>query len=286
MPIKGKRWRESESERVPWCTREFSSCHFFPQMPKRRAPKTYTTPSKRARKSRGSNVSALSRVKKTIIGMAENKRAYLTSYNTYNHDAGFTAVVGNWAHPASAIGNNWLGTSQGDSAWQREGDAIFSKYLDYTFYLESVDDRMCSQCRILIVRGTGNNANDYNSSNIADWFVTDGPSAGSGALISQPVDTRKYTVLKDIIVCPLSSTAGGISVSAPATQGNVVAQFPVIRGRLKTGYKVHYKTGTEYPTKSSQRIQMAIIPWNGEGVGVDNNVLHCRVELLHHFCDF
>lgn len=218
--------------------------------------------------------------------MAENKRNYLQGNDTYNHDAGSGAVVGAFGHPAYSIGNNWLGVTQGDSAWQREGDAIYSKYIDYRIYLETKDNRMHTQCRIIIVKGTGNNANDYNSTSIADWFITDGASTGSGNLISQPVDTRKFTVLKDFVVAPLSSTAGGLYSCAGASQGNATCMFPVVTGRIKTGYKVLYKTGTEYPTKSSQRIQIAIIPYNGNSSATNDNCVDARTEIVHHFCDF
>jgi hypothetical protein len=216
--------------------------------------------------------------------MAENKRNYLQSNDTYNHDAGSGAVVGAYGHPTNAAGNNWLGVQQGDSAWQREGDAIYSKYIDYRIYLEAHDNRMHTQCRVIIVKGTGNNTNDYNSTSIADWFITDGQSSGSGNLMSQPVDTRKFTVLKDFVIAPLSSSAGGLAVTG--AQGNNTCMFPLVSGRLKTGYKVLYKTGSEYPSKSSQRIQIAIIPYNGNSSGTQDNCVDARIELVHHFCDF
>ena len=222
-------------------------------------------------------------IKKTILGLSETKREYLhTGVDGFYHDAGDgVATVGGFGHPSNTAGNNMLGTVVGDAKNQREGDQIYSKYIDYAFQLQCVADRSNQQCRFLIVKGTGNNANDYNSSSIADWFVTDGTSGGSGNLLVQPVDRTKYTVLKDIIVTPIKFGNNQLSMAANGDDLN----YPIIRGRLKTGYKVQYKTGSTYPSKSSHRIQWAIIPYCNFGTGVTDLALQATMDMCHYFCD-
>jgi hypothetical protein len=201
----------------------------------------------------------------------------------YNHDAGQGAVVGAYGHPASTIGNNWLGTRVGDAKHQREGDSIYSKYIDYAFSFNTNSAaHPCVSVRILIVKGTGNNANDYSSTSISDWFVTDGTNAGSGNLLTQQVDTTKYTVLKDVIVYAMSS-GNGVTVPAVGIADRPI--FPVVRGRLKTGYKVQYVTGTEFPSKSNHRIQMAVIPYGNQNCSTAQNLLNGTLDLCHYFCD-
>jgi len=236
---------------------------------------------KRSKPSAKSKTSASTRIKKTILGMAESKREYLASgAQVYNHVAGSGLIVGGYAHPASTVGNNWLGTIVGDAKNQREGDSIYSKYIDYCIYMYGFQDRRNQFCRILIVKGTGNNAANYNTTDISDWFIADGTSGGSGYLACQPVDQTKYTVLRDMIVYPQGGYDNGI---APAANGDNPMYLPV-RGRIKTGYKVQYQTGTTFPSKSTQRIQVAIIPISGPSATTDN-VLSAVIEIAHYFVD-
>lgn len=248
---------------------------------------------KRQRASGGftskSRAASVKRIKKTILGLAENKREYLAmGWSPFNHDAGNGPVVGGYGHPNNTIGNNWLGTTVGDSKHQREGDSIFSKYIDYALQVEGRTGNFWNlQCRFLIVKGTGNFANDYASSSIADWFITDGTSVGSGNLLTQPIDKTKYTVLKDVIFSPLPSSVPN-SLVAPVGAGidyNVLAKFPVIRGRLKTGFKVQYKTGSEYPSKSSQRIQWALIPYADNNCTPGSIIVNAAMDVAHYFAD-
>jgi len=238
----------------------------------------------RRRLFQGGSRGSTQRIKRTILKMAEAKREYLKYSNVQlNHDAGGSGVVGGYGHPQGTVGNNWLGTHQGDSKYQREGDSIYSKYIDYSMRISAKPIWPAQVCRILIVKGTGNNTNDYDSSSIADWFITDGTSIGSGNLITQPVDTTKYTVLKDIIVYPNASGYNRV-VADPSDKGDEPT-YPVVRGRLRTGYKVQYKTGTTYPSKSSQRIQWAVIPYGDKHALVTDNIASMDVDIVHYFVD-
>jgi len=228
--------------------------------------------------------SAAANIRRTVMGMAERKRAYLLSQDQlYAHDAGLVAVVGGYGHPAASVGNNWLATSQGDSKFNRDGDSIYSKYIDYAIHVYALPNRLNQQCRIIIVRGTGNNSTDYNSSSIADWFVADGGVGGSGALLTQPVDTNKYTVLKDVIISPI--TPANAYGTAPA--GTVECHYPIIRGRVNVNKKVTFITNSTYPQKTIDRIQVAIIPYvNAQtGTATTDNVARATIELLHYFVD-
>lgn len=221
-------------------------------------------------------------INRTIANRSETKREYLSSgWLTYNHDAGQLAVVGAYGHPAATIGNNMLGTVVGNGKHQREGDAIFSKYIDYAIAAEAYVDRSATSLRILIVRGVGNNAVNYDTTDIKDWFVTDGTSTGSGHLIAQPVDKTKYTVLKDVIVHPV---AYGNNNAAPAVTCNNV-KYPVVRGRLKTNHKVQYITGSTFPAKGKDRIQIGIIPYCDFNAATTDNAVTANIEMCHYFYD-
>lgn len=224
--------------------------------------------------------------------MSENKREYLAmGWTNFNHDAGNGLVVGASGHTATQIGENWLGTTVGNGKHQREGDQIYSKYIDYAFQFQTqTDSKYNTSIRFLIVKGTGNNPNNYSGTSIADWFVTDGTSSGSGNLLTQQVDKTKYTVLKDVIIKPDPGQYAGVAAAptsavAPNTISFNKIKFPVIRGRLKTGYTVQYVTGTVYPSKSSQRIQIAIIPYADSACGTATVAIEAAGDICHYFTD-
>jgi hypothetical protein len=221
-------------------------------------------------------------INRAIANRAEVKREYLQSgYQIYNHDAGSGVTIGGYGHPASNVGNNWLGTVQGDSKNHRDGDYIFSKWIDFSIHGITYEDRTNQQMRVIIVRGTGNLAPDSNTSSIADWFIADGTSTMSGNLLTTPVDKQKYTVLYDRVFKPLVEYNGVVQ----AATGND-ARYPVIKGRIKTGHKVSYITGTTYPNKSRNRIQVAIIPYGDTNAQLTDNICRATIELVHYFYDF
>jgi len=157
-----------------------------------------------------------SQVRRIIKTLAEQKRENLNvTDQTVNHDAGSGTIVGGFARKNEASGVNWLATIQGTNGKknEREGDSIFSQFVDYRLQLQGYSDYPSQRCRIIIYsdRQAGNTAA---SSNISGIFVTDGTDNGSGNLLIQPVDTLRYKVYRDFVVYPLKNqTMGGTANS-------------------------------------------------------------------------
>lgn len=223
-------------------------------------------------------------IRRTVMGMAERKRVsnYVQHY-ILNHDAGAGVVVGANARPNARVGTNWLATVQGDAKFNREGDAIFSKYVDYVVHVSAIADRLNQVCRVIIYKGNGNLSQETSSSSVADIFITDGGVAGSGNLLTQPVDGQKVTVLKDVVISPPNFPSG----NGTAQVGTLDNHYMPIRGRIKTNKKVLYITGSAFPQNTIDRIQIAIIPYlNAQpGTSTLDEIARATVEITHYFVD-
>lgn len=79
--------------------------------------------------------------------------------------------------------------------------------------------------------------------------------------------------------------SSGNGVTVPTVNAADRPIFPVVRGRLKTGYKVQYVTGSEFPAKSNHRIQMAIIPYGNQNCGTNFHFVYATLDLCHYFSD-
>lgn len=161
-----------------------------------------------------------SMIQRVLKNMAENKReAFHVNQQTMNHDAGSGLVVGAFGRPQNKSGYNWLGVDQGgDTKCTREGDNIYSQYVDYKIQLMGYSNYPSQACRIIIFSpkigsASGADFNLVGSTSVASLFVTDGSVTGSGNLLIQPVDTFKFKVLRDFVVHPLKNQIQGATAN-------------------------------------------------------------------------
>lgn len=154
-----------------------------------------------------------------VKGMAESKREHLNVTNqAMNHDAGSGLAVGAFGRPNDKTGWNWLATtkSSSDPKYARDGDSIFSQYVDYKLQLMGSYAYPSQACRVIIFTSKTYDNSLISSSDVSSLFVSDGSMTGSGNLLIQPVDTFKFKVLRDFIVYPLKNQTQG---SAPNSNG-------------------------------------------------------------------
>lgn len=172
------------------------------------------TRNQKARRGRGPRT----QVMRALKGLAESKRENMHVHqDVYAHDAGNTLAgvgyVGGYGRPNDKKGYNWLGLQVGDTKAKRDGDSVFSQYVDYKLQLNGYSNFPSQMCRIIIFSpktiGVGGFNNLYGTSNISSLFVTDGTTTGSGNLLIQPVDTFKFKVHRDFVVAPLKNQLQG-----------------------------------------------------------------------------
>lgn len=222
-----------------------------------------------------------------VKGMAESKREHLNVTNqAMNHDAGSGLAVGAFGRPNDKTGWNWLATtkSSSDPKYARDGDSIFSQYVDYKLQLMGSYAYPSQACRVIIFTSKTYDNSLISSSDVSSLFVSDGSMTGSGNLLIQPVDTFKFKVLRDFIVYPLKNQTQG---SAPNSNGND-AKYPIVSGRIKVNRKIQYQVSPKetQPIKDSDHIQCAIIPYADYSAGTGDTILHYNLELVHYFKDF
>nr|AJP36474.1 putative capsid protein [Avon-Heathcote Estuary associated circular virus 27] len=324
----------------------------------------------RPRYSKRSRRPTPQRSMRSVIGrLAESKREnfHVTS-QTLNHDAGSGQVVGGFARPNNRSGFNWMGLNQGDSKHDRDGDSIFSQYIDYKLQLTGYSDYPSQSCRVIIFTPKALRTNTLiASSNVASLFVTDGSDSGSGNLLIQPVDTFNYNVLRDFVVHPLknqnqnssaaqstgllydvlhpsissgpfTSVAGtyrelfnkyhsiiynelpALESAAPTLAPYIAAKiaesqyyineyvddvteysnipfdpvddagndcnYPIVSGRIKTNRRVQYETDSVRPLKTTDFIQIAIIPYADPSAVTTTTIMRYNQEVTHYFKDF
>jgi len=176
---------------------------------------------RRSNAKRSRTATRKSRIRTLIGTLAESKRENMhVSNQTLNHDAGDGAIVGGFARPNNKHGWNWLAIApQGgtSSKFNRDGDAVYSQYIDYKLQLTGYSDYPSQSCRIIIFSPKALRTQTLtNTSTVASLFVTDGSTSGSGNLMIQPVDTINYNVLRDFVVYPLKNQ----NQSATTTNAN------------------------------------------------------------------
>jgi hypothetical protein len=137
--------------------------------------------------------------------MAEQKREHMWwSNDTINHDAGALTTPGGYGRVNDKRGQNWLALLQGDTISKRDGNSVFSQYVDYKFQLNGTATWPAQACRIIIYTDKVGASTESYSGVVSQLFIKDGSTGNnSGNFMVAPVDKFAFNVLRDFIVYPL-----------------------------------------------------------------------------------
>lgn len=173
--------------------------------------RTWGAPSSRSAKRAAGKKTRRSVILKTIKSMAEQKREHMYWNNdVINHDAGSGTTIGGYGRVNDKRGQNWLGLLQGDGVSRRDGNSVYSQYVDYKFQLHGTAEWPSQAVRIIIYTDRVGASTESYTGNIASLFVKDGTAGNySGNLMVAPVDKFAFNILRDFVVYPLKRQMQG-----------------------------------------------------------------------------